>query len=215
MSRERTQIHRHPERGRYDEAAIHAILDQGFICHVGIVTEGQPYVLPVLYARSGGTIYLHGSPVSRLHGQLAGGAPLCLTVTHVDGIVLARSALHHSLNFRSVVILGHGRVVNGTEEKQEALRLIVEQTIPGRSEEVRGPSAGEMAATMVIAVTIEEASAKVRTGPPVDAPADRDLDVWAGVLPLALRSLAPVPDEDLSPAAILPNSVRHYSDRDG
>jgi len=141
---------------------------------------------------------------------LAGGAPVCISVTHLDGLVLARSTFSHSANFRSVVILGHGRLVTDTQEKVEALRTIVEQVVPGRSAEARGPNDKELASTMVVAVEIEEASAKMRSGGPQDPPADRSLDVWAGVLPLALQPGTPVPDTDLAPHIVVPEYVTSY-----
>lgn len=191
----RTRVRRRAGRGRYDRATIHAILDEGLVAHVGIVAEGQPYVIPVLYARAGGQIYLHGSPLSRLVRDLAEGVPMCLTVTLLDGLVLARSAFHHSMNYRSVVVLGQGRAVREREQKLEALTALVDRIVPGRSEDARGPSAKELRATEVIALAIDEASAKVRTGPPADAAADYALPVWAGVLPLALSVGAPEADD--------------------
>jgi nitroimidazol reductase NimA-like FMN-containing flavoprotein (pyridoxamine 5'-phosphate oxidase superfamily) len=190
----RVTVRRRAGRGRYDRETIDAILDQGMVGHVGFVSDAQPFVLPVLYARSGSELYLHGSPLSRLLAAGAAAAPMCLTVTLLDGLVLARSAFHHSLNYRSVVVLGEGRVVRDAEAKRHALRAIVEHTVPGRSDEARGPSDQELAATEVVGLAIREASAKIRTGPPVDAPEDRDLPVWAGELPLALAAGEPVPD---------------------
>ena len=164
------------------------------MAHLGIVSEGQPYVIPVLYARAGNQIYLHGSPLSRLLSNLAEGAPMCLTVTLLDGLVLARSAFHHSMNYRSVVLLGEGRPLRDREEKREALRVLVDRLIPGRSDDARGPSAKELRATEVVVLPIDEASAKIRTGPPADAAADYALPVWAGVVPLKLCARLPVPD---------------------
>jgi nitroimidazol reductase NimA-like FMN-containing flavoprotein (pyridoxamine 5'-phosphate oxidase superfamily) len=206
----RTRVRRHPERGDYDEATIHAILDEGFLCHVGFVHDDQPYVIPTLYVRAGDTIYLHGSPVSRMLGTLAEGPALCITVTHLDGLVLARSVFNHSANYRSVVVLGHGREVTDPAEKLESLHLLVEHVLPGRSIEAREPNAKELQTTMVIAVTIEEASAKVRTGPPSDAAADHSLDVWAGVLPFQVRAQEPIPDPQLTPGIAVPPSVLHF-----
>jgi nitroimidazol reductase NimA-like FMN-containing flavoprotein (pyridoxamine 5'-phosphate oxidase superfamily) len=206
----RTKVHRHPERGEYDADTINAILDEGFLCHVGFVQDEQPYVIPTLYARSGDTIYLHGSPVSRMLGALADGPAMCITVTLLDGLVLARSVFNHSANYRSVVVLGHGREVTDPEEKLESLRLLVEHVIPGRSAEARGPNAKELQTTMVIAVPIEEGSAKVRTGPPSDAAADYALDVWAGVLPFHLQAQEPIPDPRLTSGIEAPSYVRDY-----
>jgi nitroimidazol reductase NimA-like FMN-containing flavoprotein (pyridoxamine 5'-phosphate oxidase superfamily) len=196
----RVRVRRRSGRGNYERSTIHAILDEGLVGHVGIAADGQPYVIPVLYARAGGQIYLHGSPLSRLVGNLAEGVPMCLTVTLLDGLVLARSAFHHSMNYRSVVVLGRGRAVRDREEKLEALRVLVERMAPGRSDDARGPSAKELKATEVVAVAIDEASAKIRTGPPADAAADYSLPVWAGVLPFGLRAGSPVPDDRCSVA---------------
>ena len=188
-------MRRRAGRGRYDRATIDAILDEGFVAHVGIESDGQPYVMPVLYARCDGRIYLHGSPLSRLVRRLAEGVPMCLTVTLVDGLVLARSGFHHSLNYRSVVVLGKGWVVRDLHEKREALHAIVEHVVPGRSDDARGPSAKELEATEVVSIEIEEASAKIRTGPPVDAAEDFALPVWAGVVPLGVSVGDALPDE--------------------
>jgi uncharacterized protein len=202
----RVTVRRRAGRARYDRATIDAILDEGLVAHVGIAGAGQPYVIPVLYARSGSELYVHGSPLSRLLGGAAGAAPLCLTVTLLDGLVLARSAFHHSLNYRSVVVLGEGRPIRDRDEKRRALRTVVEHVLPGRSDDVRGPSDGELDATEVVAVAILEASAKVRTGPPVDAAADLELPAWAGEVPLALTAGEPVPDEHCT--APLPSYLR-------
>jgi uncharacterized protein len=194
----RTRVRRRAGRGSYERATVDAILDEGLVAHVGIVSDGQPYVIPVLYARHDAQIYLHGSPLSRLVGHLAEGVPMCLTVTLLDGLVLARSAFHHSMNYRSVVVLGHGTAVRDREQKLEALRVIVERMAPGRSDDARGPSARELKATEVVALPITEASAKIRTGPPADAAADYGLPVWAGVVPLGLSAGTPAPDERCS-----------------
>ncbi len=206
-------MRRRAGRGSYKRATIEAILDEGMVGHVGVVADGQPFVIPVLYARDGERVYLHGSPLSRLLGTLAQGAPMCLTVTLLDGLVLARSAFHHSMNYRSVVILGEGRPVRDPKEKHEALRMIVDHIVPGRSEEARAPSQKELKATEVIALTIEEASAKTRTGPPVDAGADLALPVWAGELPLSLAVGEPVPD-DVNSIAV-PDYVQSYARPNG
>lgn len=191
---ERTTVRRRAGRGSYDRETIHSILDEGLIGHAGIVADGQPYVIPVLYARDGDRLHLHGSPLSRLLGSLAGEARMCFTVTLLDGLVLARSAFHHSLNYRSVVILGSCRPVRDREEKLDALRAIVEHVVPGRAADARGPSDQELEATEVVTLAIEEASAKSRSGPPVDAGADYGLPVWAGELPLSLAVGAPAAD---------------------
>jgi uncharacterized protein len=190
----RITVRRRAGRASYDHETIDAILDAGSVGHVGVVADGQPFVIPVLYARDGAEIYVHGSPLSRLLGSLARATPMCLTVTLLDGLVLARSAFHHSMNYRSVVVLGDGRAIGDPDRKGEALRRIVEQVVPGRSADVRGPSEQELAATEVVALAIREASAKVRTGPPIDAAEDYELPVWAGELPLTMRAGEPVPD---------------------
>jgi uncharacterized protein len=191
----RTTVLRRAGRGRYNRETIEAILDEGLVGHVAVVDDGQPYAIPMLYARGPEAIYLHGSPLSRLVGGLTEGVAMCLTVTLVDGLVLARSAFHHSLNYRSVVALGEGRQITDSAEKREALRTIVERVVPGRSDDVRGPSDQELAATDVVALSVREASAKVRGGPPVDASEDYQLQVWAGELPLELVAGTPVSDD--------------------
>lgn len=206
----RVRVRRHPERGVYDADAIHAILDEGFLCHVGFVQDGQPFVIPTLYTRIDDTLYLHGSPVSRTLRSLGEGIPLCVTVTVVDGVVLARSAFQSSINYRSVVILGEGREVADEGEKQVAMRALVDQVVPGRSNDARGPSPKELAATAVIAIPLREASAKVRTGPPKDKDEDYELDIWAGEVPLTLQALEPVPDPRLAPDIPVPTYIRDF-----
>jgi uncharacterized protein len=191
----RVTVRRRAGRGRYDRQTIDAILDEGKHAHLGIVSDGQPFVIPVLYARDRDQIYVHGSPLSRLLKTLREGVPMCLTVTLLDGLVLARSAFHHSMNYRSVVVLGEGREIQDRERKLEALRMIVEHVVPGRSDDVRGPSDKELKATEVIALEIREASAKIRTGPPVDDAEDYGLGVWAGELPVSMVVGEPVPDD--------------------
>ena len=198
----RTRISRLPKRGDYSRETIYGILDAAFLCHVGFVVEGQPYVIPTGYGRAGNTLYLHGSSASRMLRTLAGGVDVCVTVTLLDGIVLARSAFHHSMNYRSVVILGKAASVEGDAEKTEALRVIVEQIVPGRWEHVRKPSAQELKATAVLSLPIDEASAKFRTGPPLDEEEDYALDVWAGVLPLAMRAGELIADPRLDANAV-------------
>src|SRR5919206_4266398 len=183
---ERTRVRRLPERAAYDRDTVHAILDEGFVCHVGFVVDGQPYVIPTGYARAGETLYLHGSSGSRL--GLAPGMEVCVTVTLLDGLVLARSAFHHSMNYRSVMAIGRTRAVRDPEEKEAALRALVEHIVPGRSDAVRGGDRRELAATAVLALPLAEVSAKVRTGPPKDDDPDYDLPISAGVLPLALTA---------------------------
>jgi nitroimidazol reductase NimA-like FMN-containing flavoprotein (pyridoxamine 5'-phosphate oxidase superfamily) len=206
---ERTRLRRLPERGAYDRATVHAILDEGFVCHVGFVVDGQPYVIPTGYARVGETLYLHGSTGSRL--GLRPGMDVCVTVTLVDGLVLARAAFHHSMNFRSVMAIGRTRPIGDPREKEAALRALVEHIVPGRSDEVRGGDSRELAATAVLALPLDEVSAKVRTGPPKDDDADYDLPVWAGVLPLALTVGAPAPDPVLDPSIPVPGHAASWS----
>ena len=202
---ERTRVRRLPERAAYDRDTVHAILDEGFICHVGFVVDGQPFVVPTGYARVGETVYLHGSTGSRL--GLRPGMDVCVTVTLVDGLVLARSAFHHSMNYRSVMAVGRTRPVLDPEEQEAALRALVEHIVPGRSAEVRGGDRRELAATAVLAVPLNEVSAKVRTGPPKDDDPDYDLPIWAGVLPLALTPGDPVADPVLDPSIPVPEHV--------
>jgi nitroimidazol reductase NimA-like FMN-containing flavoprotein (pyridoxamine 5'-phosphate oxidase superfamily) len=210
----RTTVQRHPERGTYEKAVIYAILDEGFLCHVGFVHEGQPFVIPTLYVRIGDALYLHGSPLSRMLGHLADGAPLCVTVTLLDGLVLARSVFAHSVNYRSVVILGRGWVVTDVEDKRHVLRALVDHVLPGRSTDARAPNDKELATTAVIAIPLHEASAKVRTGPPKDARDDYALSVWAGEIPLALQALAPIPDPKLATDIPVPDYVRQFIDHE-
>ncbi len=190
----RTKVRRRAGRGRYDRSTIDAILDEGLVGHLAFVVDDQPYAIPMLYVRDGDRLYLHGSPLSRLLSNIAGGISMCFTVTLVDGIVLARSAFHHSINYRSVVILGEGRALGEQEQKLAALNKLVEHVMPGRSTDARGPNDKELEATEVVVLPLDEASAKIRTGPPADAPEDYALDVWAGELPLRLARGEPVSD---------------------
>jgi len=206
---ERTRVRRLPERAAYDRATVHAILDEGFLCHVGLVVDGQPYVTPTGYARIGDTLFLHGSTGSRL--GLRPGMDVCVTVTLVDGLVLARSAFHHSMNYRSVMAIGRTRPVTDPGEKEVALRALVEHIVPGRSDEVRGGDLRELAATAVLALPLAEVSAKVRTGPPQDDEPDYALPIWAGVLPLALTPGEPAPDPVLDPSIPTPAHVASWS----
>jgi nitroimidazol reductase NimA-like FMN-containing flavoprotein (pyridoxamine 5'-phosphate oxidase superfamily) len=180
-----TQVKRHPERGHYDRETVDAILDDGFLCHLGFVVDGQPYVIPTLHARVGDVLYLHGSPASRMLQELGSGAPVCVTVTHLDGVVLAKSVFNHSVNYRSVVVLGRARSVEG-EEKLAALESIVEHIAPGRWTEARQPSEKELKTTEVVAISLDDCSAKIRSGPPKESPQDEDLDVPTGVIPISL-----------------------------
>jgi nitroimidazol reductase NimA-like FMN-containing flavoprotein (pyridoxamine 5'-phosphate oxidase superfamily) len=187
-----------PARADYDRDAIDAILDEALVAHVGFTVDEQPYVIPTLHARVEERVYFHGSSASRTIRALAAGAPTCLTVTLLDGLVLARSAVHHSVNYRSVVVLGQAEAIEAPAEKMAAIEAFTERLIPGRWAEVRPPTAKELKAIQVLALPLGEASAKLRTGPPVDDEEDYALDVWAGVIPLATTASAPTPDERLS-----------------
>jgi nitroimidazol reductase NimA-like FMN-containing flavoprotein (pyridoxamine 5'-phosphate oxidase superfamily) len=203
---ERSRVRRLPKRAAYDDATIHAILDASMIGHVGFVAHGRPVVIPMLYGRDGGSVFLHGSVASRLLRDLAGGVDVCLTVTMIDGLVLARSAFHHSMNYRSVVAFGRAQRVDG-EERVHGLQVISEHLAPGRWDEVRPPNDQELKVTTVLRLDIEEASAKVRTGDPVDDDEDLALPVWAGVLPCSLAWGAPVDAADLLPGRDVSSSV--------
>lgn len=199
----RTTVKRLPKRGDYDRATVHQILDEGLVCHVGFAVDGNPFVIPTAYGRVEDRLYIHGSPASRLLRTLESGIEVCVTVTLLDGLVLARSAFHHSMNYRSVVVFGTASLVAEPEEKLEALRAFTEHVVAGRWSEVRAPSRSELAGTLVLALPLDEASAKVRTGPPVDDEADYALPVWAGEIPLRLSAAAPLSDPR-SPAELAP-----------
>ena len=204
----RNTIKRSPKRGHYDRETVYQILDAGFICHVGFTIGEQPYVIPNAYGRIGDTLYLHGAIGNRMLSQLEKGIPVCVTVTHTDGIVLARSVFHHSFNYRSAVVFGTARLV-AKEQKEAALLAITEQIMKGRWDEARTPTPEEIKITKVLAVDIEEASAKVRTGPPKDDEADYELPIWAGVLPLQIVAGEPVTDPAMKQTLSLPDSVRN------
>ncbi|MET9420295.1 pyridoxamine 5'-phosphate oxidase family protein [Streptomyces sp. NPDC006540] len=204
---ERTIPTRSRERASYDRELVHSILDTAYVCHLGFVRDGAPVVLPTLYARVGERLYVHGSTGSRplrMAGEADPGLPVCLTVTHVDGLVLARSAFHHSLNYRSVVVHGTARQVTDPSEKRTALDALVEHAIPGRSTDSRPANAKELAATAVLRLDLAEVSAKTRTGGPNDDPADLDLPYWAGIVPVTTARGLPDPSPDLSPSTPLP-----------
>ena len=207
----RSRIKRLPKRGHYDRETIYRILDEALICHVGIVEHGQPFVIPINFARTGDSVVLHGAKASRLLKYIEAGNPVCLEATIVDGLVLARSVFHHSMNYRSVVLFGTGRIVEDDLEKMAALEAITEHLIPGRWKEARLPNRKEMNATLVVSIKIDEASAKVRVGSPIDDEEDYDLPVWAGVLPLGEVSLFPIRDEMQSKEVILPPYIAGYS----
>ena len=208
---ERTQVKRLPKRGKYDQETVFAILDSAFVCHAGFTVDGQPYVIPTNFGRSGDTLYLHGSAASRMLRELSEGIPVCVTVTHVDGLVLARSAFHHSVNYRSVVILGQARLVSEPAEKMEALRIFTEHVMKGRWDDVRQPTEQELKATTVLALPLEEVSEKVRTGGPIDDAEDYDLPVWAGVLPLVTSVKAPEPDPQRKNDPPVPEYLKNYA----
>jgi uncharacterized protein len=207
---ERTAVRRMPHRAVYDRAAINAILDEGLLCHLGFTADAQPYVLPVIYARDGERILIHGSSASRMLRAVRTGIPVCVTVTLLDGLVLARSAYHHSMNYRSVIILGTATEICEHDAKIDALRTIVNHIVRGRWGEVRWPSEAEIRATTILSLPAAEASAKVRTGPPVDDEEDYALKVWAGVLPLSLDVHAAITDPRLPPDIEMPSYVRFY-----
>ncbi len=199
----RTQLRRLPKRGVFDKAQVHAILDEGFLCHVGFVVDGQPFVIPTGYARAGDQLYIHGSAASRMLRSLDQGIDICVTVTLLDGFVLARSAFHHSMNYRSVMVLGKARLVTDPDEKREALKRFTDHVVPDRWDEVRPVTDQELKATSVLAVPLEEVSAKMRSGPPVDEEEDYDLPIWAGVVPVKMRVGEPVSDDRLVSGAAL------------
>ncbi len=206
---ERSQLRRLPVRGSHDMETVNEILDAGLLAHVGFTVEGQPFVIPTLYGREGERLFLHGSAASRMLRELQTGIPACVTVTLVDGLVLARSAFHHSMNYRSVVAFGNAHRIDDPQQKAEALRVISEHLIRGRWDEVRPPDEKELRATSVLEFTIEEASAKIRKGPPLDDEADYALPVWAGVLPLKLITRDPIPEPGTVPA---PDSIRTFQE---
>jgi nitroimidazol reductase NimA-like FMN-containing flavoprotein (pyridoxamine 5'-phosphate oxidase superfamily) len=204
----RTRVRRLPERARYERAIVHAILDEGLVCHLGFVDGGSPVVIPTAYARVGDALYLHGAPANAALRSIGTGAPVCVTVTLIDGLVLARSAFHHSINYRSVVIFGNAVEVTDPGEKRRAVDAVVEHVVPGRGVDARGPSDAELRATRVVRLPIDEASAKVRTGGPVDDEDDMGLPIWAGHVPLGLHADPPVADDALDPAIPVPAYAR-------
>lgn len=206
----RNQVRRHPERGRYDPAEIYPIVDAALICHVGFVIDGQPYVIPTLHARDGDSILLHGARASRMLQHATAGGELCITVTHIDGLVLARSVFSHSVNYRSALLFGRGRLIEDADEQMQALAAFTERLLPGRWEDARPPSPTELRQTLIVAVAIESASAKIRSGPPKDAADDLELPVWAGVVPFQQAVGAPVPDPQLAAGIALPEYIRAY-----
>lgn len=213
MPTQRTRVVREPERGVYDREAAYRILDEGFICHVGFSLDGQPFVIPTSYGRKDSNLYIHGSAASRMLRQMKEGVTVCVTVTLLDGLVLARSVFNHSMNYRSVVILGKATLVDDPEEKLTALRALSEHILPGRWNDARQPNESELKATSVLRVAIEEFSAKVRTGPPIDDAEDLAFPTWAGVLPLEMKAGEAIGDPKLEAKREVPPYVRHYSRR--
>ena len=209
----RTRVVREPQRAVYDRETVYRILDEAFLCHVGFVVDGQPFVIPTSYGRKDASLYVHGSAASRMlrHLQAGAGAQVCVTVTLLDGLVLARSVFNHSMNYRSVVILGKATLVDDPEEKLEALRVLSEHILPGRWDDSRQPNPQELKATSVLRVPIEEFSAKVRTGPPIDDEEDYSFPTWAGVIPLEIVVGNPIDDERLLPGKIAPGYARNYT----
>jgi uncharacterized protein len=208
---ERTTLKRLPKRAEYDRDAVFKILDEAFICHVGFIIDGKPVVIPTSFARIGDSLYIHGSAASRMLRSLEQGIDVCVTVTLIDGLVLARSAFHHSINYRSVVVFGRAETVNELDEKVTALRAFTEHVVPERWEEVRPPNESELRSTLVMRLPLVEVSAKVRTGPPIDDDEDYSLPLWAGVIPLKLTTEAPIDDERLQAGIQPPEYVRNYS----
>ena len=207
----RTTLKRLPKRGEYDHAAVYQVLDEAFICHVGFIADDKPVVIPTSYARIGDDLYVHGSAASRMLKSMEEGIDVCVTVTLIDGLVLARSAFHHSINYRSVVIFGNASVVDDPDEKIKALHALTDHIVPGRWQDVRAPNQSEMRATMVLKLPLVEVSAKVRTGPPIDDEEDYDLSVWAGVVPLKLTAGAPISDTRLPTGTEPPEYAKAYA----
>lgn len=208
---QRTRVIREPDRGVYDRETVYRILDEGFLCHVGFAADGQPFVIPTSYGRDGSNLYIHGSAASRMLRQMKQSVPVCVTVTLLDGLVLARSVFNHSMNYRSVVILGKATLVDDPPEKLAALRILSEHIIPGRWDDARQPNERELKATSVLRVPIQEFSAKVRTGPPIDDEEDYSFPTWAGVIPLDTTTGPPINDPRLDPAHQIPRYVQGYS----
>ena len=211
MPTPRTRVVREAHRGVYDRETAYKILDEGFLCHVGFVADGQPFVIPTSYGRKDASLYIHGSAASRMLRQMKEGIPVCVTVTLLDGLVLARSVFNHSMNYRSVVILGKAALVDDPAEKLEALRLLSEHIIPGRWDDARQPNERELKQTSVLRIPIEEFSSKVRIGPPIDDEEDLSFPTWAGVVPLEMKVGTPENDPTLQPGREVPEYVRSYS----
>ncbi|HTT18951.1 MAG TPA: pyridoxamine 5'-phosphate oxidase family protein [Candidatus Sulfotelmatobacter sp.] len=210
MPTPRTRVVREPERGVYDRETVYRILDEAFICHIGFCVDRQPFVIPTSYGRNNADLYIHGSAASRMLRQMQEGVAVCVTVTLLDGLVIARSVFNHSMNYRSVVILGKATLVEDSEEKLAALRILSEHIIPGRWDDARQPNDRELKATSVLRVRIEEFSAKVRIGPPIDDEADYSFPTWAGVIPLETKVGKPISDPALDPVREAPAYLRNY-----
>src|SRR5438477_8413624 len=208
---QRTRVVREPDRGVYDRETVYQILDEGFLCQVGFVVDGQPFVIPTSFGRKEDSLYIHGSAASRMLRQLKTTVPVCVTVTLLDGLVLARSVFNHSMNYRSVVILGKATLLEDPDEKLAALRVLSEHILPGRWDDARQPNDRELKATSVLRVPIEEFSAKVRTGPPIDDADDYSFPTWAGVLPLQTVTSAPIEDPQQNPPRPIPAYLKNYS----
>lgn len=207
---ERTRVVREPHRGAYDRETLYKILDEGFVCHVGFAAEGQPFVIPTLYARVGDAIYFHGSAASRMLRGAATGIPVCITVTLTDGLVLARSVFNHSINYRSVVALGKAELVNEPAEKLKALHAFTNTIVPGRWEDARVPNEKELKATSILKLELSEVSAKIRSGPVMDDEEDYALPIWAGIVPMHLQAEAPIRDERCDASIATPEYAAHY-----
>lgn len=211
MPTARTRVVREADRAVYDRETVYSILDEGFLCHAGFVVDGQPFVIPTSYGRKDTNLYIHGSAASRMLRQLKDAVPVCITVTLLEGLVLARSIFNHSMNYRSVVVLGKATLVDDPEEKLEALRILSEHILPGRWAESRQPNERELKATSVLRVPIEEFSAKVRQGPAIDDEEDYAFPTWAGVVPLAMVAGAPIDDARLLPGKEAPEYAKYYA----
>ncbi|MGA7514447.1 MAG: pyridoxamine 5'-phosphate oxidase family protein [Candidatus Sulfotelmatobacter sp.] len=207
----RTRVVREAHRAVYDRETVYRILDEGFLCHVGFVADGQPFVIPTSYARKDANLYIHGSAASRMLRNLKESVPVCITVTLLDGLVLARSVFNHSMNYRSVVVLGKATLVDDPAEKLDALRALSEHILPGRWADARQPNERELKQTSVLRLPIEEFSAKVRVGPAIDDEEDYSFPTWAGVIPLEMIAGSPIEDSQLDPAQKVPEYAKHYS----
>jgi nitroimidazol reductase NimA-like FMN-containing flavoprotein (pyridoxamine 5'-phosphate oxidase superfamily) len=211
LQTEKTRLRRLPKRGAFDRETVYAILDESFICHVGFVVDGQPYVIPTGFGRVDDVLYIHGSSASRMLRTLSEGVEMCFTTTLIDGLVIARSAFHHSINYRSVVVLGRATLVEELDEKNKALESITNHIVPGRWADVRWPTELELKATSVLKLAIDEASAKLRTGGPVDDEEDYAMNVWAGVLPLKIEKGKPIDDDRLPEGIEPPGNIKNYT----